>query len=134
MCLFSKENFKQTFTLRSTWVHTHFFGGVRVANLFSFLCCSIMCLYVLSYVLSVSLDCPLLITTSVFSNVYLYYFTYWILFQWLNMKLYSTLHEMFHDCTVTTGKIFSQTKIQNTENVNYSSTDVHVRIQRSLYR
>jgi hypothetical protein len=34
-----------------TWVHPQFFGDVRVAHLFSFLCCPIMCLYVLSSVL-----------------------------------------------------------------------------------
>jgi hypothetical protein len=39
----------------STPVHPRYFGGVRVAHLLSFLCCLIMCLYVLSLVLW----CPL---------------------------------------------------------------------------
>ena len=39
----------------STWVHIRFFGGVRVAHLFGFLNCSIMCFNVLSSVLW----CPL---------------------------------------------------------------------------
>jgi hypothetical protein len=39
----------------NTWVHPLFFGGVRVPHIFSFLCCSIMCLYVLSSMLW----CPL---------------------------------------------------------------------------
>ena len=74
---------------------TPVFGGVRVANLFSVLCCPIMCLKVLSFVLwcllrfphknvycsvfflylmypmlPVSLDCSFLIGPSIFSNVY----------------------------------------------------------------
>jgi hypothetical protein len=39
----------------STWVHPRFPGGVRVALLFSCLCCPIVCLYILSSVLW----CPL---------------------------------------------------------------------------
>jgi hypothetical protein len=39
----------------NTWLHSRFIGGVRVAHLFSFLCCPMMCLYVLSSVLW----CPL---------------------------------------------------------------------------
>ena len=35
----------------STWVHPWVFGGVRVGNVFNFLCCPIVCLYVLSPVL-----------------------------------------------------------------------------------
>ena len=35
----------------STWVHPRFSCGICVAHMFSFLCCSIMCLYVLSSVL-----------------------------------------------------------------------------------
>ena len=38
-------------TLASTRVNPRVFGGVRIAHLFSFLCCPIMCLYVLSFVL-----------------------------------------------------------------------------------
>ena len=39
----------------STWVHHQFFGGVCVAHRFSFLCCPIMCLYVLSSMLCCTL-------------------------------------------------------------------------------
>ena len=35
----------------SPWVHPRFFSGVRVAHLLSFLCCIIMCLYLLSSML-----------------------------------------------------------------------------------
>jgi hypothetical protein len=46
---------QELLTFASTWVHPRFYGGVRVAHLFSFLCCAIMCLYVPSPVLW----CPL---------------------------------------------------------------------------
>jgi hypothetical protein len=42
---------------REPTVQPLFFGGVRVAHLFSFLCCSIMCLYVLSSLLCCPLRC-----------------------------------------------------------------------------
>jgi len=42
----------------STWVQPRFFGGVRVAHLFSFLCCPIMCLYAMSAVLWFPLRFP----------------------------------------------------------------------------
>jgi hypothetical protein len=38
-------------TNASTWVRPGIFGGVRVGHMFSFLCCPIMCLYVLICVL-----------------------------------------------------------------------------------
>jgi hypothetical protein len=44
-----------TLQFAMTRVHPRVFGGVRVAHLFSFLCCPIICLYVLSSVLW----CPL---------------------------------------------------------------------------
>ena len=53
LCLIRDRNW---LPFPSTWVHPGFFGWVRVANFFSFfLCCPIMCLYVLSFVLW----CPL---------------------------------------------------------------------------
>ena len=49
------------------------FGGVSVAHLFSFLCCVlfvfILCL--MCPMLPVSLDCPFLVAPSVFSNFYI---------------------------------------------------------------
>ena len=42
---------QQLHTLREHLSSPRFFDGVRVAHLFSFLCCPIMCLYVLSSVL-----------------------------------------------------------------------------------
>ena len=53
-----------------------YFGGVRVAHLFSFLCCVfILSVFVLCPVwpmLPVSLDCPFFVVLLVFSNVYLF--------------------------------------------------------------
>ena len=48
--------------------HLWFFGGVRVAHLFSFLCCPIMCFYVLSFVLW----CPLWFPHKKLCSVHLY--------------------------------------------------------------
>ena len=45
-----------------------FFGGVRIANLFSFLCC-VICLSFCTIYLHMYLDCPFWIGPSVFSNV-----------------------------------------------------------------
>ena len=49
------------------------FGGVRVAHLFSFLCCVLfVCVLCLACpMLPVSFECPFLIAPSVFSNVYI---------------------------------------------------------------
>ena len=53
--------------LGSLWV---FFCGVRVAHLFSFLCC-VFALCLVYPMLPVSLDCQFLIAPSVFCNAYL---------------------------------------------------------------
>ena len=52
------------------WVHARFYGGVRVAHLFSFLCCcffalSVFILCLVHPMLPVSLDSPFLIVPSV---------------------------------------------------------------------
>jgi hypothetical protein len=47
-----------SYQIISNRFHPRFFGGVRVAHLFSFLCCPIMCLYVLSSVLWYQLRFP----------------------------------------------------------------------------
>ena len=56
----------QPFTLPEHMGTPQLFGGVRVALLFSVLCCFVCVLYPM---LTVSLDCPSLISPSVFSNL-----------------------------------------------------------------
>ena len=66
--------------VRSSWVHRGFFGGDRIANIFSFLCCVLylfalfFCDLCLMYpMLSVSLDCPLMIAPLFFCDMCLIY-------------------------------------------------------------
>ena len=39
-----ENTWRITWTFTSTWIHPGLFGGVRVAHLFSFWCCPIICL------------------------------------------------------------------------------------------
>jgi hypothetical protein len=50
------EHSKNCLPKERTWVHSPFFGGVCDAHLFRFLCCPIMCLYILCYVFDVHYD------------------------------------------------------------------------------
>ena len=60
-----------------TRVHLRLFlGGVRVAQLFSFLCCG-FCLVWLCFMMFVSMECPLWIATPVIANVYCTVQMYW---------------------------------------------------------
>ena len=52
-CLIRSRNF---LPFASTWVHPRFDDGVRVAQIFSVLCCPIMCIYILSSVCDVRDD------------------------------------------------------------------------------
>ena len=73
---------QELLTLREHTSLQPVFGGVRVAHLFSYLCCIVFCIlfgFVLCLVYPVlpdSLDCPLLIAPSVFSNIHLLKFTF----------------------------------------------------------
>ena len=53
-----ENTWRIAWTFTSTWIHPSLFGEVRVAHLFSFLCCPIMPLYVLSSVLLFPLRFP----------------------------------------------------------------------------
>jgi hypothetical protein len=55
-CLATSESyFSNSYSNKRIWVHPRFFVGIRVAQLLSFWCCPIMCLYVMGSVLW----CPL---------------------------------------------------------------------------
>ena len=69
--LSSKNRYSFPYDL-TIWIHSRFFGGVHVANLFRFLCC-LLFVFVLCLVypmLPVSLDFSFLIAPSAFANVY----------------------------------------------------------------
>ena len=77
ICLPRRVSYKnqEWLTLRELVAYMFvYFGGVRGAHLFSFLCCILLfCLAsscVFCSLLLVSRDCPFLVVTSVFSNVY----------------------------------------------------------------
>jgi len=67
-------------------IHVYLYGGVRVADLFGFLCCSccFSCFRLVCLVLSVSLDCKFSIAPLVFADVYLLNFK--ILITWNFMR------------------------------------------------
>jgi len=70
----------------STWVYPRVFGVVRVAHLFSLLCCPIMCLYVLSYVLWCPLRCSVRLYLQLFVGGLMSYLRYLCLFAYSGVQ------------------------------------------------
>ena len=68
-------------SISSTWLHQRFFGGVCAAHLFYFLCCPIMCLYVLSSVTITALKrCSVRLYLQLFVGGIISYLRYLCLF------------------------------------------------------
>ena len=87
LCLFAHSGVRYILTIYVTWPVSYkmqellalcvrldsspVYGRVRVARLFSFLCCVLFVFGLVCPMLRVSLNCPFSIASSVFSNVYL---------------------------------------------------------------
>jgi len=86
----------------SNLLHPCFFGGVHVAILFSFLCCSLFILVPsCAQMLPVSLDCAFLIDPSDFYNVYLHFFDIRLRFIAVNHnQIFSNINQSIYPSVV----------------------------------